>query len=271
LPIQNGFGKGFKHTMLLTAKGLPQMKQVFYTYTGQKLFFNRDIFTGTSLKTNYMSPVNGQFGTVKGEDVRTYLCLLITIPLSVIIQSHFLITTGISSEVGTVFSNQSRAGIVAGSVEHEVWKTGVDMEAAQQSNQIKVWGGYTAEAVTRDKIVHGTISGNTITSPKIFVGYFNDWRTGMEEYGSANRIAEPPYVFNWDKPTPVGWNSWGVIQEKITYDKAIKVADFFADSIPAFRTGNTAYIDLDSYWDNWFRMAITPSLNSLQITANQKV
>jgi alpha-galactosidase len=67
---------------------------------------------------------------------------------------------GISSEVGTVFSNQSRAGIVAGSVEHEVWKTGVDMEAAQQSNQIKVWGGYTAEAVTRDKIVHGTISGN---------------------------------------------------------------------------------------------------------------
>jgi alpha-galactosidase len=82
------------------------------------------------------------------------------------------------------------------------------------------------------------------------MGYYSDWRTGMEEYAKANRIAEPPYVFNWDKPTPVGWNSWGVIQEKLTYDKITKVADFFADSIPAFRTGNTAFIDLDSFWDN---------------------
>jgi alpha-galactosidase len=249
LPIQNGFGKGFKHTILLTAKGLPQMRQVFYTYTGKNYFLTEIIFTGTSLKTNYMSPVNGQFGTVKGEDVRTLFVPFDNDTFISYNSKPFSNNNGISSEVGTVFSNQSRAGIVAGSVEHEVWKTGVAMEAAQQSNQIKVWGGYTAEVVTRDKIVHGTISGNTITSPKIFVGYFNDWRTGMEEYGSANRIAEPPYVFNWDKPTPVGWNSWGVIQEKITYDKAIKIADFFADSIPAFRTGNTAYIDLDSYWD----------------------
>jgi alpha-galactosidase len=249
LPIQNGFGKGFKHTILLTAKGLPQMKQVFYTYAGKNYFLTEITFTGTSLKTNYMSPVNGQFSRVKGDDVRTLFVPFDNDTFISYNSKPFSNNNGISSEVGTVFSNQTRAGIVAGSVEHEIWKTGVDMEAAQQSNQIKVWGGYTAEAVTRDKIAHGTISGNTITSPKIFVGYFSDWRTGMEEYGSANRIAEPPYVFNWDKPTPVGWNSWGVIQEKITYDKAIKVADFFADSIPAFRTGNTAYIDLDSYWD----------------------
>ncbi|MCQ6957115.1 alpha-galactosidase [Mucilaginibacter aquariorum] len=247
--IQNGFGKGFKHTILLTAKGLPQMKQVFYTYTGKNYFLTEVSFTGTSLKTNYMAPVNGQFGTVKGDDVRTLFVPFDNDTFISYNSKSFSNNNGISAEVGTVFSNQSRAGIVAGSVEHEVWKTGVDMEAAQQLNQIKVWGGYTAEAVTRDKIAHGTIGGNTITSPKIFVGYFNDWRTGMEEYGSANRIAEPPYVFNWYKPTPVGWNSWGVIQEKITYDKAIKVANFFADSIPAFRTGNTAYIDLDSYWD----------------------
>ena len=249
LSIQNGFGKGFKHTILLTAKGLPQMKQVFYTYTGKNYFLTEISFTGASLKTNYMSPVNGQFGTIKGDDVRTLFVPFDNDTFISYNSKPFSNNNGISAEVGTVFSNQTRAGIVAGSVEHEVWKTGVDMEAAKPSNHIKVWGGYTAEAVTRDKIAHGTIGGNTITSPKIFVGYFNDWRTGMEEYGSANRIAEPPYVFNWDKPTPVGWNSWGVIQEKITYDKAIKVADFFADSIPAFRTGNTAYIDLDSYWD----------------------
>jgi alpha-galactosidase len=35
------------------------MRQVFYTYTGKNYFLSEIIFTGTSLKTNYMSPVKG--------------------------------------------------------------------------------------------------------------------------------------------------------------------------------------------------------------------
>lgn len=247
--IENGFGDGFKHTIILTGNGLPQMQQVFYTYADRDYFITNIAFSGVSLKTNYMSPVNGQFAAVQGGDVRS---LFVPFDNDTFISYNakpFGNNNGVSSEVGTVFSDQSREGIVAGSVEHEVWKTGVDMEAAGTINTIKVWGGYTSESVTRDKIAHGNISGNGITSPKIFIGYFNDWRTGMEEYGKANRIAEPPYVFNWTKPTPIGWNSWGMIQEHIDLDKAIKVANFFADSIPAFRTGNTAFIDIDSYWD----------------------
>jgi len=85
------------------------------------------------------------------------------------------------------------------------------------------------------------------------IGYFDDWRTGMEAYGRANRTVDPPFVANWTKPTPVGWNSWGVIQEKLNYDNAVKVADYFADSLKLFRTGNTAYIDLDSYWDHMLK------------------
>lgn len=248
--IQNGFGRGYKHTVLLTGKSLPQMKQVFYTYASKKYFITEVGFTGKSLKTNYMSPINGAFADIKGGDVRSLFVPFDNDTFISYNSRSFGDKNGISSEVSSVFSNESRAAIVAGSVEHEVWKTGVDMEKTPASNHISVWGGYTAEAVTRDKIKHGTVSGNTVTSPKIFMGYFNDWRGGMEEYGKANRIAEPPYVFNWTKPTPVGWNSWGVIQEKLTPEKITKVADFFADSIPAFRTGNTAYIDLDSFWDN---------------------
>ncbi|MBD1384679.1 alpha-galactosidase [Mucilaginibacter rigui] len=250
LAIKDGFGKGVKYTIILTGSGLSQMKQVFYTYTGKNYFLTEITFTGNQLKSNYMAPVNGQFDAIKGGDIRSLFVPFDNDTFISYNSKPFKVATGVSSEVGTVFSEQTRAGIVVGSVEHGVWKTGVDMEAQQPLNQIRVWGGYTAEAVTRDKIEHGTICGNTITSPKIFVGYFNDWRNGMENYAKANRIAEPPYVFNWDKQTPVGWNSWGVIQEKLTYEKVTKVADFFADSIPAFRTGNTAYIDLDSYWDN---------------------
>ncbi|RYU91682.1 alpha-galactosidase [Mucilaginibacter terrigena] len=249
LGIRDGFGKGFKHIIWLTAKGLPQMKQVFYTYADKNYFLTAISFSGTLLKSNYMAPVNGGFNNIKGDDVRSLFVPFDNDNFISYNSKPFTGVTGVSSEVGTVFSNQSRAGIVAGSVEHAVWKTGVDLEAHSRLNQIKVWGGYTAEAVTRDKIEHGNINGDIITSPKIFVGFFSDWRTGMEEYAKANRIAEPPYIFNWDKPTPVGWNSWGVMQEKLTLDKIIKTADFFADSIPAFRTGNTAYIDLDSFWD----------------------
>ncbi|MBB5394640.1 alpha-galactosidase [Mucilaginibacter sp. AK015] len=250
LPLHDGFGKGFRHTLMLTGKGLPAMRQVFYTYSRRNYFLTEISFIGVSLKSNYMSPFNGGFTKIPGDDVRSVFVPFDNDTFISYNSKPFNGTMDVSSEVGTVFSNQSRAGIIAGSVEHEVWKTGVEVQSLARLNQIKVWGGYTSEAVTRDKIEHGSISGSIVKSPKIFVGFFNDWRRGMEEYGKANRIAEPPYIFNWNKPTPVGWNSWGVIQEKITLDNITKTANFFADSIPAFRTGNTAFIDLDSFWDN---------------------
>ncbi len=122
---------------------------------------------------------------------------------------------------------------------------------ADQLSELAIFGGYTDEKVTRDKYEHGAISGSLLKSPRVLVGYFTDWRIGLEAYGKASRSTDKPYVFNWNKPTPFGWNSWGVIQEKISYDKAIKVVDFFANEIPQFRNGNTAYIDLDSFWDNF--------------------
>jgi alpha-galactosidase len=108
------------------------------------------------------------------------------------------------------------------------------------------------------------VKGEKVSSPKFFVGYYSDWRNGMEEYAKANRIVEKPFVFKWDKPTPVGWNSWGVLMEKINYDNTTKVADFFANSIPQFRVGNTAYIDLDSFWDNMVKGGFTGEFSKLK-------
>ncbi|WP_208394827.1 alpha-amylase family protein [Mucilaginibacter gilvus] len=249
IAIADGFGKGIKHTIVLTAAGKPIMKQVFYTYTGRNYFLTEICFTGAPLKTNYMMPLIGHFKPITGNDVRSLFVPFDNDTFISYNSKPFTTTAGTSAEVGTVYANDNRNGIIAGSVEHEVWKTGVETQSNATVGQLKVWAGYTEEAVTRDKIQHGFISGNTVRSPKIFVGSFSDWRSGMEEYSKANRIAEPPFVFNWSKSTPVGWNSWGVIQEHINFDKTIKVANFFADSIPAFRTRNTAYIDLDSYWD----------------------
>jgi alpha-galactosidase len=248
--ISDGFGKGTKHVISLTGKNLTPIKQVFYTYSSRAFFLTQIEATGKNLKSNSITPFSGNIPQVNGDARSIFVPFDNDTFIRYNAKSFVAPFSNMSAEVGAVYDNTTRNGFIAGSVEHEVWKTGIRSTAkAGSGNAIDVWSGYTEESVTRDNIAHGEISGDIIRSPKIFVGYFADWRNGLEEYAKANRIAEPPYVFNWTKPIPVGWNSWGVMQEKLTYEKATKVADFFADSLSAFRTGNTAFIDLDSYWD----------------------
>ncbi|BAU54100.1 alpha-galactosidase [Mucilaginibacter gotjawali] len=249
--INNGFGKGEKYLVKLTDPNLPEMDLVFYTYANREYFLTETMVKGHNLKTNYMAPFCGDFSGITG-DART---LFVPFDNDTFISYNARPfkdkLKNVSAEVGAVYNNASRKGFVVGSVEHGIWKTGVLTTTQKDSaNSISAWGGYSSAEVTRDSIPHGMLNGESLKSPLVFVGCFDDWRQGLEDYGKANRIADPPYIFNWTAPTPVGWNSWGVIQDKLTFEKATKVVDFFADSLAAFRTGNTAFIDLDSYWDS---------------------
>lgn len=251
-PWSDNLGKGIKYTITLSKDGLPTMQQVFYTYQNQGYFFTEVLLMGKSLSSNYMAPLISPEGDIlqKGDNRTLFVPFDNDTFIRYIAKPINSALDNVSSEVGSVYENETRAGLVIGSVEHTVWKTGIKTGGtANKLNNIEAWGGYSDEGVTRDKIAHGAIEGNVIKSPKIFIGYFNDWRSGMELYAKANRKLETPFVFNWTKPTPVGWNSWGVLQDHITYDKIIKVTDFFADTIKAFRSGNTAFIDLDAFWD----------------------
>jgi len=230
------------------------MEQVFYVYPGHDYFFTEVNLKGAKLKTNMMAPLVSSHVDIglKGD----YRTLFVPFDNDTFIRYDAKSTASMmentSAEVTAVYDNQSRKGLVLGSVEHMVWKTGIESKGkAGNLTDLRIWGGYTDEKVTRDKTEHGYLTGAVVKSPKLFVGYFADWRTGLEAYGKANRIQEKPYVFNWTKPVPFGWNSWGVIQEKLSYEKASKVVDFFATELPAFRNGQTAYIDLDSFWDNF--------------------
>ncbi len=252
--ITDGFGKGNKYTITLTKSGMPDMEQVFYVYPGHDYFFTEVNLKGAKLKTNMMAPLVSSHVDIglKGD----YRTLFVPFDNDTFIRydakSTASMTENTSAEVTAVYENQSRKGLVLGSVEHMVWKTGIQSKGkAGVLTDLRIWGGYTDEKVTRDKTEHGYLTGAVVKSPKLFVGYFADWRTGLEAYGKANRIQDKPYVFNWTKPVPFGWNSWGVIQEKLSYEKALKVVDFFATELPAFRNGQTAYIDLDSFWDNF--------------------
>ena len=254
LKCNDQHGTGKKIIISLSQEGLPKMQQIFYVYPGHDYFFVEVQLSGDQLSSNYMAPLVASEGKLhaKGDN----RILFVPFDNDTFIR-YDAKSTGknlslTSSELGSLYDNTSRKGLVMGSVEHTVWKTGVHLTAQSDGlTAVKIWGGYTDEKVTRDKKEHGRLKGGLIKSPLIFVGHFADWRIGMESYGKANRLAEKPYVFNWTKAVPFGWNSWGVLQEKINYDNAIKVVDFFATQLPKFRNGNTAYIDLDSFWDNF--------------------
>lgn len=176
-----------------------------------------------------------------------------------------------SSEVSAVY-NQDRRGLVVGSLEHEVWKSGITIQTGKPSSfSLTAFGGYTNQKVTHDVIRHGEVlsADSSCRSPQIMVGYFDDWRLGMEVYGTNNRLTEAPVIQPWKGGTPVGWNSWGVIQDKIDLSKAKGVIDFFADSCTLFRTkDHQLYIDLDSYWDNMVKGGIDGNADSLKAFVN---
>jgi len=269
--IKDGFGNGFKHVFLLKQAGLPNMQQVFYTYAGKDYFMISLTLQGADLSINHMEPLNGNLIKQEASDVPTSLFVPFdndtfisynAVPLKAN-------TSHPSAEVTALYHNQSRNGFVIGSIEHSNWKTGIitAMNAEEKIN-IQAICGYTEESITRDKIEHGYLRGNSISSAKVFFGVFADWRSGMETYARANRIAEPPIVFNWKAATPVGWNSWGAMQEKITLEKANQVVDFFADSLKTFRSNGVAYIDLDSYWDNLLKGGLTGDYSKLKSFAD---
>ncbi len=269
--VKDAFGQGIKHTFFLKQDGLPNMQQIIYTYAHRDYFFISVSITGSNVATNHMVPLKGNLMDSRMKDEATSLFVPFDNDTFISYQAVPFQASVInpSAEVTALYHNPSRKGYVIGSVEHRNWKTGVitTMDATKKIT-VEAVCGYTNESITRDKIAHGYLKGNAVASASIFFGSFNDWRSGMETYAKANRIAEPPVIFKWKNPTPVGWNSWGAMQEKITLEKANQVVDFFADSLKAFKVGGVAYIDLDSYWDNLLKGGLTGDYSKLKAFAD---
>lgn len=266
--ISDDLGKGLKYTLTYKDKSKATLIQSFYIYNNQDYFITQleILGNGQQIATNYIAPLDlGKIAFDKIENLHT-----VFVPydndafISYNSKKLDTIAHNNSAEVGIIFNNTSRNGFIVGSLEHTIWKSAVKTINQNKAASFSAWAGYSEKENTRDSIAHGIVKGDKVASPKFFVGYYSDWRNGMEQYAKTNRIVEKPYVFAWDKPTPVGWNSWGVLMEKINFENTTKVADFFADSVPEFRVGNTAYIDLDSFWDNMVKGGFTGDFSKLK-------
>ena len=159
-----------------------------------------------------------------------------------------------SYEVTALVNADTRRAIVVGSVEHDTWKTGIKVatDGACRVDTLIAYGGI-ATNLTRDIIPHGIVSGKSVKSPLIFIGDYDDWRDGMEAFADACTEIAPKIASRGGRP--FGWNSWGKLQTKINYDKAMEVSDFIHDALQneSFNNDGNVYIGLDAFWDFGFK------------------
>lgn len=161
-------------------------------------------------------------------------------------------TCGTSYEFTVVYDDDSRNGYVIGSVTHDLWKTGITTHGGYgELSMLRIFGG-VADANTRDPYQpHGKVRGKVIASPVMLVGYYSDFRDGMQEYGQVCSTYMP--APEWHDGVIFGWNSWACLTTSISYDAFAKVSETFDQwkntGDVGFESRGTVYVNFDSFWD----------------------
>lgn len=273
--IQDDFGQGKVLSVSKEYNDAITLLQKFYLYKDSYLIAETSVKSEERIGSNEISVLKAETITFpEGEDMR-YLFTpfdnddfirYAALPFSEIRESY---------EMSAVYDAASRNGMVVGSISHSTWKTGIRAQQQGKANQqevvqeerhlpktgneiqkesasslsgLDVIAGVTSK-ITRDTLPHGIVYGTQIDSPKIFLGFYNDYRDGLEAYGQANRVIAEP--LKWEKGVPVGWNSWAAVATEINYDIYTKTSDFVKEKLQSkgYSADGRVYINFDAFWD----------------------
>jgi hypothetical protein len=278
--VTDALGAGVQIFVDNTMSGRPTLRQQFTFYPGESFFTVQAIVWGTAtLASNWMGPL--VVGTASGEYVTPGGAAtdrrLWDLPFDndewVRYDSRALAATadfsGTSYEATAVYDSGGQSGVVIGSITHDFWKTGLYYDVDHTNAVVKslnVWGGVATADVagaqptygkdgTHDNFgwSHTKMQGGTLTSPRVFVGAFADWRQGMERYGRANGEIKPPLAWPGSNPSPFGWMTWGAYgtnQNRMSLSNLTTVSNQLKTLQAAgFENNGTAYMFIDAGYD----------------------
>lgn len=156
-----------------------------------------------------------------------------------------------SIEVGAMIDAASRRAVVAGSIDHDMWKSAVKYVTTSPArvDSLIIYSGAASE-ITRDVRRHGKVRGTKVASARFVLSVVGDWRDGLEMYADLCAAVSPNRMKGG--PRPFGWNSWGDLQTKINYENACQVSDFIKNNLSSrsfHSADSTVVIDLDAFWD----------------------
>ena len=255
--VADAFGRGTCHEFVFTSPAngdAVTLTQSFYVYDGKDYVLTDLALEGAaSLRSNYLAPVAVSAAYDLYAPAQTNRMLRVPFDNDGFVRYHQNRMTGdmISYEVSALYAGESRRGVVLGSVSHDRWKSAVEVKASGDGRveALKVFSG-VANKETRDELPHGKVRGPEVRSALMFVGSFADWRDGMEEYARANTLVQPMRK-TWTRGTPFGWQSWGVMSDKNSYDVDVAVSRYFKETLnPAgFRNSQGLNVMSIDAWD----------------------
>jgi alpha-galactosidase len=235
---------------------------------------------GTALETRNITPLAASV-TVPGDDLR-----ILDVPFDNdnwvrVITPEWPKAKGISYEFSSVYNPRSMSGLVVGSLTHEFWKTGI----VYNGDSLRVYGGAATEDNealppahggldgTHDHAPHGTMKGDIVSSPLIYLSAGDDIRKTFVDYGEAN--VQVAGRLTWKGYAPVYWNSFGV-EGVLGYSKVmmptgvIKIADFIA-SLHNFNKYAKPVLSIDSYDQGIYTTELLASLGRYGKKKNQQM
>ncbi|GAA0841491.1 alpha-galactosidase [Bifidobacterium pullorum subsp. gallinarum] len=253
--IEDAFGTGVHGVIQHESDLLPGLEQHFYVYEGASFFISRVVVVGQEeIKVNRIAVVSTQAVSSGNVTVPDEALHVLRVPYDNDKWVRYLTETAPleteSYEVTALFHPDSRSGLILGSISHDVWKTGIRVkgETPKRLDELEVYAG-AADIMTRDSQPHGHVRGTRIESPLVFVGDYDDYRTGLEAYGEANTKVAP--ALTWEGGVPMGWNSWSAAMSTLDYELYTATSDFLKREVQpqGFHNENTLYINFDAFWD----------------------
>ena len=271
--VNDAFGQGRRFTWTFTKAGSPDLEQIVTVYPElpYALFEGAVVAQSGTTSSRQINPI--VVTTTNTLPLPTSENRVYNMPFANDNWATFATvrwSTGqpvTSCEATALFNVVSREGIVIGSVDHSVWKSSVTVtpNSTNRVRRLVANAGYVSPRTWDngsfgnnspiDK--HGAVKGARVVSPKFMVGFFGDWRQGLETYGKANTVLCPKLEMKTGDKALFGWQSWGGQEAQLNYTSTMSVLDFFEKEIkPTGFAGEdgVCWMVLDSFWDNMSRM-----------------